>query len=246
MNDFHVLIPARLGSQRLARKALVDIDGMPMIARVWTCAQHAGPKSIHVVTDSHEIAAAAEAVGAAALMTSEDHASGTDRLSEAVGVLGLDDHEIIVNLQGDEPLMPADCLTQVASLLASDPGAAMATLYEPFASEAEWRDDNVVKLVVSDAGRALCFSRAPIPHPRNGEWPKAQAKRHVGLYAYRVSALKQWARLNTSATESIEGLEQWRALTAGWSIVCAPAIKPIPAGVDSAADVERVRSHWAS
>lgn len=244
MTEFRVLIPSRLASQRLDQKALVDIHGQPLVARVWGCAQRARPKSVHVVTDSTAIATAVEAVGGLVVMTSPAHQSGTDRLAEAAGLLGLDDDEIIVNLQGDEPLMPAECMIQVATLLASDPTAAMATLYEPITDPSQWQDPDVVKLIASDSGHALCFSRAPIPHSQRGDWPEHAAMRHVGLYAYRVGALKAWGDLAPSAIEAVESLEQWRALSAGWSIVCAQAVRPIPAGVDNPADVERVRSQW--
>jgi len=244
MTEFHVLIPARLASQRLKKKALLDIHGAPLVARVFECAQRAQPKSVHVVTDSEAIGQAIEIIGGSVVMTSPDHRSGTDRLCEAVTHLALRDQDIVVNLQGDEPMMPVECLNQVAEVLAQNPAAEMATLYEPLASEAQWQSPDVVKLVTTSSGHALCFSRAPIPHPRNGGWPRAVARRHVGLYAYRVDALKRWGTLPDSDIEAVEGLEQWRALTAGWSIVCARAVCPIPPGVDTQADIDRVRLEW--
>ncbi len=245
MVDFHILIPARLGSTRLANKALADVCGVPLVARVWQTASQAMACSVTVVTDHTGIVEAVERVGGQALMTSAHHASGTDRLCEAVASLGLDDECIIVNLQGDEPLMPVGCVHQVAALLSAHPTAAMATLFNPVMSEQEWRDPDVVKVVVDQGKRALSFSRAPIPYARNA-WPQKLAKRHVGLYAYRVSALKNWPNLPESEIEQSESLEQWRALSAGWEIVCEQASEPIPAGVDNADDLARVCEIYAA
>jgi len=241
MTDYHLLIPARLSSTRLPNKALADVCGLPLIARVWQTAIGADAKAVTVVTDHPEIQGAIEALGGHAIMTSADHVSGTDRLSEAAGLLGLADDAIVVNLQGDEPLMPKLCLQQVAQLLAAHPDAQMGTLYDELVSERQWRDPDVVKLVTDDQNQALCFSRSAIPHARQGDWPKTIAKRHVGLYAYRVSALKQWAALPVSQIEQSESLEQWRALSAGWTIVCGQASVSIPAGVDNLDDLARIQ-----
>ena len=241
MTEFHILIPARLASTRLPNKALADVCGLPLVVRVWQTAIGADAESVTVVTDHLEIQAAIEAVGGCAVMTSANHVSGTDRLSEAVSSLGLPDDAIVVNLQGDEPLMPAECVQQVAQLLAANPHSQMATLFDGLDSESEWRDPDVVKLLVNHDDQALCFSRSAIPHARQGGWPKAIAKRHVGLYAYRVSALKQWAGLPVSEIEQSESLEQWRALSAGWTIVCGQAVAPIPAGVDNPDDLARIQ-----
>ncbi len=241
-NAFHILIPARLNSTRLPRKALSDLAGRPMVLRTLDRALESGATSVTVATDSTEIAAVVEAAGGEVVLTDAGHRSGTDRLAEAVGVLGLDDAAMVVNLQGDEPAMPAACLRQVAAMLAADQRADMATLWQPVADEEQWRDPNVVKLVADSAGRALYFSRAPIPWPRAGNWPAAAARRHVGLYAYRVSALRAWAGLPASALEALESLEQLRALEAGWRIVVERACAPIPVGIDTPEDLARFRS----
>lgn len=242
---FHILIPSRLGSTRLANKALLDIAGLPLIVRVLQAARAANPTSVHVVTDSDEIASAVKASGGDVMLSSADHASGTDRLCEAVGQLALSEDEIVVNLQGDEPLMPKACIEQVAMLLANDGSADMSTLYTDFENEAQWQDFDVVKLVSAADGQALAFSRAAIPHPRDHVWPAAIAKRHVGLYGYRVGALKAWSQLPISEIELTESLEQWRALSAGWRVVCAKAVAKVPAGVDNAHDLDRVRGYFS-
>src|SRR5699024_9195396 len=139
--------------------------------------------------------------------------------------------------QGDEPEMPSACLRQVAGLLASQPQARMATLWRPIASESEWRRPDVVKLVADERGRALYFSRSPIPHVRGGRWPESGARAHLGLYAYRVAALERWQSLAPSTLERLESLEQLRALAAGWIIACAPAAAPVPAGIDTPEDL---------
>ncbi len=240
--DFHILIPARLDSTRLPQKALADIAGRPLIVHVLERALNSGANSVQVATDSDRIAEAVQAAGGQVVMTAPGHRSGTDRLAEAVEHGKLSDQNIVVNLQGDEPGMPASCLQQVAELLAGDPDASMATLWQPLESAREWSDPNVVKLVVDNPGRALYFSRAPIPHSRDGDWPRQQARRHVGLYAYRVGALRQWARLPASPLEQIESLEQLRALQAGWVIVTDQACQSIPPGIDTADDLARFRS----
>lgn len=241
-DDFHILIPARLASSRLPRKALLEVDGQPLVVHTLRCAERSGAASIHVATDSEEIAAVIDAAGGQVVMTSDDHQSGTDRLAEAVAAAGLEDSSIVVNLQGDEPGMPAACIRQVARLLRDDPDARMATLYTPICDEGQWRDPNVVKLVCDDRDRALYFSRAPVPHPRDGLWPNQLALRHVGLYAYRVSALLAWRGLAPSALERTESLEQLRALQAGWIIAVAAAVDTIPVGIDTVEDLERFRS----
>jgi 3-deoxy-manno-octulosonate cytidylyltransferase (CMP-KDO synthetase) len=239
--DFNVLIPARLGSTRLPRKALADLGGRPLVAWTLERARASGARSVHVATDDEAIARAVREAGGEALMTSPEHRSGTDRLAEAVRRLDLPDQAIVVNLQGDEPLMPPQCLAQVAGLLETDPAAQIATLWEPLEAREQWCDPNVVKLVLDEQGRALYFSRAPIPHARDQEWPEAIARRHVGLYAYRAGALREWSALPPSSLEACESLEQLRALSAGWSIATARAVSPIPVGVDTPGDLERLR-----
>jgi len=239
MNQYHVIIPSRMASSRLQRKPLVDLGGKPLIVRVLERARACGALSVHVATDEEEIAAVIESAGGEALMTGTHHRSGTDRLSEAAQLLGLPDDAIVVNLQGDEPDMPPACIQQVSQLLRDQPGASMATLWWPIERESDWNDPNVVKLVTDSGGKALYFSRAPIPHVRDGGWPQAQARRHIGLYAYRAGALSAWPELAPSALEAAESLEQLRALEAGWSIVCEQAVAVVPPGIDTPADVQR-------
>lgn len=239
--EFHVIIPARLSSTRLPRKALADLGGRPLVAWTLERALASGATSVHVATDDRTIALAVREAGGVALMTSPGHRSGTDRLAEVVRRLDLPDQAIVVNLQGDEPLMPPQCLIQVASLLERDPAARIATLWEPLEAREPWCDPNVVKLVIDGQDRALYFSRAPIPHARDREWPEAIARRHVGLYAYRAGALREWPALPPSQLEASESLEQLRALSAGWLIATARAASPIPVGVDTPEDLERLR-----
>ncbi|MCC5866217.1 MAG: 3-deoxy-manno-octulosonate cytidylyltransferase [Wenzhouxiangella sp.] len=244
--EFHILIPARLDSSRLPRKALADLGGQPMVVRTLERARDSGASSVTVATDSEEIAAVVEAAGGDSLMTSATHRSGTDRLAEAVERLGLADQAIVVNLQGDEPAMPTACLRQVANLLAGHEHADMATLWQPLASEQQWRDPNVVKLVCDRQRRALYFSRAAIPWPREGGWPVEVACRHVGLYAYRASALRAWRELPFSELEVLESLEQLRALAAGWLILAERACAEIPVGVDTPEHLAAMRARWPS
>ncbi len=246
MSEFHVLIPARLASTRLPRKPLADLAGRPLILRVCDRARQAGAASVHVATDSGEIADRVKADGAAVVMTRSDHRSGTDRLAEAAGKLGFGADEIVVNLQGDEPEMPSVCLQQVAALLASRAEARMATLWRALDDEAEWRNPNVVKLVTDAEDRALYFSRSPIPHARGGGWPAAAARAHLGLYAYRAGALTAWQSLDVAELEELESLEQLRALAAGWTIVCARADATVPAGIDTPDDLAAAASRFRS
>jgi 3-deoxy-manno-octulosonate cytidylyltransferase (CMP-KDO synthetase) len=239
--EFHVLIPARLESTRLPRKALADLGGRPLVVRVVERARAAGPASVHVATDSDEIAAAVESAGGAVVRTAAGHDSGTSRLAEAVERLGLDDGALIVNVQGDEPAVPVACIRQLADLLAARPDAEMATLCTPLNDDREWTDPNVVKLVRDASGNALYFSRAPIPAVRDGAEPPPVARRHVGLYAYRAGALRRWNALPDSRLAGSESLEQLRALEAGWRIVVADGAEPMPPGVDTPGDLEAMR-----
>lgn len=246
MNPFHIIIPARLASTRLPEKALADLAGKPLVVRVWARAMDAGAESVHVATDSARIADAIRAAGGNVVMTAVDHDSGTSRLSEAAGRLGFGPDEVVVNVQGDEPAVPIACLKQLSELLAATPDARMATLWVDLLDRTQWLDPNVVKLVTRGDGGALYFSRAPIPARRDGGWPERLARRHVGLYAYRASALAEWPGLPRSPLEESEALEQLRALQAGWEIVCERAVQAIPPGVDTAGDLEAMRAHFAA
>lgn len=243
---FHVLIPVRLQSERLPEKALADLGGRPMVVRVLERARSSAARSVHVATDHPRVADVVRDAGGEVLLTSPDHASGTARLAEAVAQLELDDAAIVVNLQGDEPAMPAACLDQVAGVLAADLEADMATLWMPIESEEEWNDSSVVKLVADARDHALYFSRAAIPHVRSGGWPDETARRHIGLYAYWAAGLRRWDALPESRLARLESLEQLRALEAGWTLACARAVEPVPAGVDTPADLERIRAIFKS
>lgn len=240
MTAFVVVIPARLASERLPGKPLLEIEGKTMIERVFRQAAGSAAAEVVVATDSAEIESACREFGASVAMTAPGHASGTDRIAEVAGQRGWDDSQIIVNVQGDEPLLPPVLIDQVADLLAADSSADMATLMTPLADPAEYRDPNMVKLVTDQAGGAIYFSRAPIPASRDGKVPE-HARRHVGLYAYRVGCLKRLAAARPAPPERIERLEQLRALWLGYRIAVADAVRVPPRGVDTADDLEFIR-----
>jgi 3-deoxy-manno-octulosonate cytidylyltransferase (CMP-KDO synthetase) len=244
---FRVVIPARYASARLPGKVLLPIGGKPMLQWVYERASGAGAQQVLIATDDERIARAARAFGAAAVMTAATHPSGTDRIAEVARAGGWTANDIVVNLQGDEPLMPAALVRQVAALLESAPQADIATLAAPIGSVAELLDPNAVKVVCDAAGRALYFSRAPIPWNRGGaaaglgvQTDASGARRHVGLYAYRVGALLRLAALAAGTLEVREGLEQLRALENGLVIRVADAHEPPGPDVNTFADLERV------
>jgi len=243
---YHIVIPARMASQRLPGKPLIPIAGRPLIEHVYRRACEASAQSVVIATDSEEIRDAAAGFGAEAVMTSADHESGSDRIAECIDIRGWPDDALVVNLQGDEPLMPPACLVQAAGLLENSGDADVASLYWPIGTPAEVEDPNVVKVVIGRNGEALYFSRSVIPYPRNsadvGEamGHGARWKRHIGLYAYRAGALRAFTRLRPSELESSEKLEQLRFLESGRRIVMAQASQFIPAGVDTTEDLERV------
>jgi 3-deoxy-manno-octulosonate cytidylyltransferase (CMP-KDO synthetase) len=238
--DFKVVIPARYASVRLPGKALRQIAGKPMIAWVYERACRSGAAAVYVATDDERIASACRAIGAAVEMTAASHPSGSDRIAELATRLAWPDEQIVVNVQGDEPLLPPVLIDQVANLLARDSSADIATLMAPVRDEGEFADPNVVKIVVGRGGNALYFSRAPIPYPRDGGVP-AEARRHVGLYAYRVGSLKALAESGDCALEGTERLEQLRALWLGQRIVIDDAIELPPRGVDTETDLAEAR-----
>lgn len=218
-----------------------------MFARVWQACQGAKADSVLVACDHEHTLTEAKRLGIDAMMTRTEHASGTDRLAEVAAYQGWDAEQIVVNVQGDEPLIPAAAIDQVARLLAANPQAALATLYEPVHSHEQWRDPNAVKLVADELGRVLYFSRAPIPWLRDQpEQAWQQAKRHIGLYAYRVSALQAFSQLPMATLEQHECLEQLRFLAAGYQVVADQACCDIPAGVDTPADLARVQAIFTS
>jgi 3-deoxy-manno-octulosonate cytidylyltransferase (CMP-KDO synthetase) len=241
---FRVVIPARYASTRLPGKPLREIAGRPMIEHVWRRAAASGATDVIVATDDPRIAAACEAFDAQVAITRPDHPSGTDRLAEVARVRGWAADDVIVNVQGDEPLLPSANVAQVARLLVEDPGAALSTLATPIGSLHEFLDPNVVKVVADARGRALYFSRAPIPWQRDAapaglrsQSSYAGALRHVGLYAYRCAALLRMASLPPSPLEQAERLEQLRALENGMNIRVAVAVEVPGPGVDTEADL---------
>lgn len=247
MTEVVIAIPARFGASRLPGKPLRMIAGLPLVAHVIARAQAVGKVRVVVATDDLRIAEVGERMGVEACLTSAEHRSGSDRLAECADRLGLSDDTVLVNLQGDEPLMPPACLKQVARLLVRHPQAAIATLAEAIHEAEQLFDPNVVKVVCDQAGFARYFSRAPIPYARDAfaltqtELPEGlPARRHVGLYAYRVGALRQFTQLPPTPLESFESLEQLRALEHGLPIVVEEAVEPVPAGVDTEADLFRV------
>ncbi|MGQ0544058.1 MAG: 3-deoxy-manno-octulosonate cytidylyltransferase [Betaproteobacteria bacterium] len=233
---FRVIIPARYASTRFPGKALAELGGKPMVVRVCERAAASGAAGVHVATDDERIASAVRAAGYSALATRADHASGTDRVAEAARALGLADDALVVNLQGDEPLMAPGLIAQVAAALEADREAAMATASHPL--ETDLANPNVVKVVLDARHRALYFSRAQIPHPREagGRW-----FRHAGIYAYRVKFLLSFAGLQPSPLEKAEALEQLRALWHGHRIAVVVSAEAIPPGVDTPEDLEAVR-----
>lgn len=246
--SFITIIPARLASTRLANKALLDIAGKPMVVRTAQQASLSKTKRIVIATDSQEIVAAVEAEGFEALLTSPNHPTGTDRLAEVVQTLRLQDDEIIVNVQGDEPLIEPDLINQVAKTLAQSDTAAIATVGVKIAEAERLFNPNIVKVVLNHSQYALYFSRAPIPWARDA-WADGQirlandlpALQHVGLYAYRTDFLRHFPTLTRGTLESIESLEQLRALENGYSIAVTVSNSSPAPGVDTPEDLARVR-----
>jgi 3-deoxy-manno-octulosonate cytidylyltransferase (CMP-KDO synthetase) len=239
---FIAVIPARYASSRLPGKAIADIDGVPMVIRVYRRAAESGAVEVIIATDDSRVAAVAADYDAQAEMTAKTHASGTDRIAEVAEKRGWDRSQIVVNVQGDEPLIPPILIDQVARLLADHPSAAIATLVTPFRSEEEFRNPSNAKVVTDSAGRALYFSRAGIPFVRDDNAVPADARRHIGLYAYRVGSLLEMAQASPCRMEQHEKLEQLRALWLGMEIVVADALVCPPPGVDTEADLEVIRS----
>ncbi|WP_374243318.1 3-deoxy-manno-octulosonate cytidylyltransferase [Zoogloea sp.] len=245
---FKIVIPARHASSRLPGKPLLDIAGKPMILRVLERAALAGADEVWVATDHEGIARVVEAAGGKLVLTAPDHPSGTDRLAEVATRLGWADDTLVVNVQGDEPLIPPQLIADAAAALAADPAAAIATACHPLESADEFFNPNVVKVVMGADGRALYFSRAPIPWARDAfaadraTLPAGlPAFRHIGLYAYRAGFLKRYASLAPSPLEQWEALEQLRAMAHGFPIQVMVLDHAPPAGVDTAEDLERVR-----
>ncbi len=249
--SFYVVIPARYASSRLPAKPLKDIAGKPMIQHVYERACESDAQEVIIATDDARIEQAANAFGARVCMTSPDLPSGTDRLQSVATQLALPDEAIVVNVQGDEPLIPPEVINQVAGNLAADSKASVATLCEPIETQTDFCNPNIVKVVTDVSGRALYFSRAPIPWPRDAFAGSSSqtlpenlsARRHIGIYAYRVGLLHRFVGWQQAPLEQLESLEQLRVLWQGESIHVADACQPVPGGVDTAEDLERVRDY---
>ena len=240
MTIFTVVIPARLASSRLERKALADLGGKPMVVRVAERAAQSKAKQILVATDAVEIESVCQAAGLTVLMTRADHPSGTDRIAEVASRLGLDDEALIVNVQGDEPLIPVELINQVTDTLAANSECVMSTEAVAIQNAEEITNTNAVKVVLNQRHEALYFSRAAVPYDRTQSSPTYY--RHIGIYAYRVAFLKKYVQLSSSPLEVAESLEQLRVLWHGYHIaVHLTSVLP-PAGVDTPEDLARVRA----
>ena len=245
---FTVIVPARLASTRLPHKPLADIHGLPMVVRVAQRAALSNASQVVVAADSIEIVQACLAHGVRAMLTQMDHPSGSDRLAEASALLGLGANDVVVNVQGDEPLINAELINQVAELLVQRPSASMSTAAHEIHDIAEFTNPNVVKVVIDQAQLALYFSRAPIPWWRDGfakgiqSLPQPAPLRHIGIYAYRVGFLQSFPGLPPAPIETGEALEQLRALWHGHKIAVHITPEAPGPGVDTPEDLERVRA----
>lgn len=248
MSNFVVVIPVRYGSTRLPGKALLDIAGKPMVRHVYERGAESGAAEVVIATDDERIAEAAETFGAAVCMTGVHHRSGTERIAEVADVMDWDDEQIVVNLQGDEPNMPAALIDQCANLL-DDGSADIATLASPFTSQTDFENPNCVKVIRDANDRAIYFSRAAIPYPRDAgseERAARAALHHHGIYAYRCGVLRRLVMAEASELEICEQLEQLRALSLGMTIVVGVPEQRPGAGVDTPEDLERVRRGLAA
>ncbi len=251
--SFSVIIPARFASTRLPGKPLLDIAGKPMIQRVYEQACLSEARRVIIATDDQRIADVALAFGAEVCLTAAEHPSGTDRLQEVVKRQGFYADDIVVNVQGDEPLIPPRIINQVAHNLAAEPQASIATLSEAIEDVESLLNPNVVKVVADSSGRALYFSRAPIPWPRDSfarqpdQMPsQGHYQRHIGIYAYRVKLLNDFVQWPPCPLEQTECLEQLRAMWNGAYIHVEQADEALPAGVDTQQDLERIRQLLAA
>lgn len=248
---FTVLIPARLASTRLPDKPLADIGGLPMVVRVAQRAAQSQASAIVVATDSPRIQQACEAHGVRCVLTRADHPTGSDRLAEACEQLGLDGQDAVVNVQGDEPLIDPELINAVATQLEVRPDCVVSTAAHPLEDAAHFGNPNVVKVVTDALGRALYFSRAPIPWWRDAPKPAQPATgqgeplRHIGIYGYRAGFLRRFPQLSVSPLETVESLEQLRVLWHGERIAVHVTPKAPGAGVDTPEDLARVRALFA-
>ncbi len=247
---FHIIIPTRFAASRLPGKPLLGIGDRPLIQWVWQSAQASGAASVIVATDDARIRDAAQRFGAEVVMTSAQHASGTDRIAEVVRAKGFAADEVVVNLQGDEPMMPPAVIHEVAGALIARPQVHVATAVAPILSLPEFLDPSCVKALRALDGQALYFSRAPVPWPRDAASDGRPARfagawRHIGIYAYRVRSLLELASWPPTMLEQTEKLEQLRALEHGMRIHLVALSEAPPAGVDTPEDLERVRASLA-
>ena len=250
--DYTVIIPARMASSRLPDKPLADIAGLPMVVRVAQRAAQSTARRVVVAADDARVVQACRDHGIEALLTRQDHVSGSDRLAEACEKLGLPEDALVVNVQGDEPLIPPGLIDEVARVLAERPEASMGTAAHAIHDLAEFTNPNVVKVVMDARQMALYFSRAPIPWWRDGQHqdgfkalPSPAPLRHIGIYSYRVGFLRQFPQLPPATIETLESLEQLRALWHGHRIAVHVTDAAPGPGVDTPNDLERVRGIFA-
>lgn len=240
--SFIAVIPARLASTRLPNKPLADIAGKPMVVRVAERALTSGASEVVVAVDDQSIFDVCKKHNLNVMLTSKNHPTGTDRLSEIATLMNLPDETIVVNVQGDEPLIPPELISQVAQTLADHPEAKIATAALEIHDLSEVNNPNVVKVAIDAHGRALYFSRAPIPYSRDPQKFQAKCYRHIGMYAYKASFLKAFTKLKPAPIEEAESLEQLRAMWYGYPIQVLLTASAPPPGVDTAEDLERVRA----
>jgi len=253
MTPFVVVIPARYASSRFPGKPLVEINGKPMVVHVVDRARESGATEVIVATDDERIAKAASAHDCTVSMTRNDHATGTDRIAEVADQRGWTDDTIVVNAQGDEPLLPPSMIRAVAQGLQQHDGASISTACHPIRDIAEFLDPNAVKVVFDAGGYALYFSRAPIPWPRDAFAADEKtslptdlpAFRHIGIYAYRCEFLRKYATLAPATVERFESLEQLRAMSHGYRIAVTVSDKAPPPGIDTPDDLKRLRDSMA-
>jgi 3-deoxy-manno-octulosonate cytidylyltransferase (CMP-KDO synthetase) len=239
----HIVVPARLASTRLPNKPIADIAGKPMIVRVMERVAEVVCDTIVAAVDAQSVFDVVTEAGFAAIMTDPDHLSGSDRVKEVATLSGWSDDDIVINVQGDEPLLPPALVQRLIDVMKN--GHDLATVSEPIETIEDFNDPNIVKVVTGFDGQALYFSRSPIPFtrdPTTDNFVLKHARRHVGIYAFRVSALRDFTEITNARLENTEKLEQLRWLEAGRSIYVVEASEPVPGGVDTAVDLERVRA----